>query len=233
MKHIFKRIDSKRISYLLFILTGLTLVTSCKKHDDYNFESTVTASVRLVNASTDAGPSTLYITDVLRTPNAVSFGSNSGYNTTYVGDITADAKGANNNVLASANTTFDANGKYTFFLTGTSGSYSLLSLHDDTQAAASGKAKVRFVQAAPGLTSANLLMGGAALFSAQAFKSVTDYNEVTAGTYVFAVTNTGNNTLLASTSFTLQAGKSYIVYTSGISGGNGTTALAVNVLANN
>jgi len=233
MKHIFKTINTKKLSYLLVILTGLTFIASCKKHDDNDFEGTVTARVRLVNTSPDASPSTLYLTDVLRTPSAVSYGSSSDYNTTYVGDVTADARAANNNVLASANTTFDANSSYTFFLTGTSGSYSLITLHDDTQAAASGKAKVRYVQASSGLTSANLLLNGTALFSAQAFKSVTDYSEVNAGAYAFTVTNTGSNTSLANASVTLQAGKSYTVYTYGISGGDGTTALAVNVLANN
>lgn len=233
MKNIFKAINSKRVSYVLFILTGLTLVASCKKHDDNDFEATVTANVRLVNTSTDAGPSTLYVTDVLRTASAVDYGNSSGYTATYVGDITADARAANNNVLASASTSFDANSNYTFLLTGTSGSYSLIALHDDMQAAASGKAKVRFVQAASGLSSANLLIGGTAMFSAQAFKSVTSYSEVAAGSLVFAVTNTGSNSTLATTSFNLQAGKNYTVYTYGISGGTGTTALGVKVLADN
>lgn len=233
MKNIFKAINSKKISYVLFILTGLTFVASCKKHDDNDFEATVTANVRLVNTSTDAGPSTLYVTDALRTSGAVSYGASSGYSQTFVGDASADARAANNNVLASTNTTFSTNNNYTFFLTGTSGNYSLIALHDDTQAAASGKAKVRFVQAASGLSSANLLIGATALFSAQAFKAVTDYSEVAAGTLVFAVTNTGSNTTLATASFDVQAGKSYTVYTYGISGNSGATALGVNVLANN
>lgn len=233
MKNIFKTITTQTTICLLFTLTGLTFITSCKKHDDNDFESTVTANVRLVNTSTDAGPSTLYITDALRTSAAVNNGASSGYSQTYVGDVSADAKNAANSVLASANTSFAANNNYTFFLTGSSGSYSLLSLHDDTQAASSGKAKIRFVQASSGLTSANLLIGGTALFSAQAFKSVTDYSEVTAGTLVFNITNTGSNTTLATASFNAQAGKNYTVYTYGTSGGSGSNALTVNVLTNN
>lgn len=233
MKNAFKTINSKRICYALFILTGLTFIASCKKHDDNDFSATVTANVRLVNTSTDAGPSNLYVTDVLRTTASVAYGANSGYTQTYVGDIVADARAANNSVLASTGTTFSANSNYTFFLTGVSGTYSLIPLNDDTPAASSGKAKVRFVQAAIGLTSANLLLNGTALFSAQLFKGVTEYSEVNAAAYTFAVTNTGSNTLLANASATLQAGKNYTVYVYGISGSSGATALAVNVLANN
>lgn len=234
MKHTLKAVTRKKHSYLLLFLTGLTFVTACKKHDDYDFDSTVSANVRLVNTSTDAGPSQLYMSDVLRTQNAVNFGTSSDYNQTYVGQVDANVKSANGTVLATANTQVDAQNNYTFLLTGTSGSYSLITLHDDTQAAASGKAKVRFVQAASGIVSANLLSNGAALFTALAFKAVSDYNEVNAGAYVFAVTNTGsNNSLASSASVTLQAGKNYTVYTYGVSGGSGTSALGVNVLVNN
>ncbi|MES2279251.1 MAG: DUF4397 domain-containing protein [Bacteroidota bacterium] len=233
MHHI-KTITCKSILKLLLVLTCVVLIASCKKHDDYDFTATVTANVRLVNTSTDGGPAKLYMTDVLRTPNAVSFGTASAYNLTYTGQVDVSVQSASNTVLATTNTAIDAQGNYTFFLTGTTGSYGVITLNDNTTAAASGKAKVRFVQASSSVTSGNLLGNGTALFSAQAFKAVSDYSEVSAGTYVFTVTNTGSAAVLAtSASATLQAGKNYTVYTSGISGTTGTTALAVNVLANN
>lgn len=235
MKQFFNAIPNKRSTYLLFILSFLTLITSCKKHDDYDFESTVTANVRLVNASTDAGPSTLYMSDVLRTPNAVSFGTSSNYYQTYVGQVDATVKTSGGAALATTNTQLDAFGKYTFFLTGKTGNYAVINLQDDTVAASSGKAKVRFVQASSGLTgTVNVLSNGVSLFTALAYKAVSSYNEVNAGAYVFSVTNTGsNNTLASSASVNLQAGKNYTVYTYGDSGTSGATALGINILADN
>jgi hypothetical protein len=235
MKRFFNAIPNKKFACLLFILSGFTLITSCKKHDDYDFESTVTANVRLVNASTDAGSSTLYISDVLRTPNAVSFGTNSGYNQTYVGQVDATVKTAGGTVLASTNTELDALGNYTFFLTGTAGSYAVINLPDDTQAAASGKVKIRFVQASSSLTNTvDMLSNGTALFTALTYKTVSSYSEVNAGAYIFAVTNAGSNTALASSaSVNLQAGKNYTIYTYGDSAANGATALGIHILADN
>lgn len=235
MKQIFNAVPQQKLTCLLFILTGLTLITSCKKNDDYNFESTVTANVRLVNASTDAGPSTLYMSDVLRTQDPVAFGSSSIYYQTYVGQVDATVKTSSGTALATTNTELNAFGKYTFFLTGKTGSYGVINLQDDTVAASSGKAKVRFVQASSSLTNTiNVLSNGTSLFTALSYKTVSDYNEVSAGTYVFAVTNTGSNTTLASsTSVNLQAGKNYTVYTYGDSGTNGATALGIHILADN
>jgi hypothetical protein len=230
MKNILKTTSVKNSLFLL-ILMSFILVTSCSKHDDYDFTATVTAKVQLVNTSTDAGPSKLYISDVLRTTSAVSYGNASGYNLTYTGQTDASVQSSAGTVLATTNTSLDANGTYTFFLTGTTGSYSLIALSDNTAAASSGKAKVRFVQASQSLSSANLSGNGVALFTAQGYKGASSYSEVTAGTYVFTVTNASSGSILAtSTSIALQAGQSYTVYTSGISGTTGTTALAVKVI---
>ena len=217
-------------TYALLALAAVSLITSCKKDNGYDFDGSISANVQLVNTSTDAGPSKLYVTDISRTPNAVSYNSASGYNLSYPGDG-ASAKSASGTTLATTNTSIDAAEFYTFFLTGTSANYSLIPVRDEVQAAASGKAKVRFVQAASGITSANLLGNGTSLFEAQSAKAVTAYNELSAGTYVFTVTNAGSSvSLAASTSVTLKAGGVYTVYTSGISGTTGTTALSVNVL---
>ncbi|GAB3918783.1 DUF4397 domain-containing protein [Mucilaginibacter boryungensis] len=231
MKHIFK---SSTFTFLLIALAGLTTITSCSKHSDYDFTGTATANVRLVNTSTDAGPSKLYLNDVLRTTNAVSYGTASGYSQTYIADNTIAVQSASGTMLASSSASLDADGNYTYFLTGASGNYAILTSYDNTTTPTAGKAKVRFVQAASGLASANLLGNGVSLFAAQSFKAVTNYMEVTAGTFVFTVTSPGSEiTLASSTSTTLQAGKSYIIYTSGISGATGTNALTVNVLSTN
>lgn len=234
MKNIFKSIKSRNLTYLLIALAGLTTIASCSKHDDYDFTATATANVRLVNTSTDAGPSKLYLNDVLRTTNAVSYGTASGYSQTYIADNTIAVQSASGSVLASATGSLDADGNYTYFLAGTSGNYSILTSYDNATTPSAGKAKVRFVQAASGLASANLLGNGVSIFAAQNFKAITDYSEVTAGTFVFTVTSPGSATVLASSaSTTLQAGKNYIVYTSGVSGTTGTNALTVSVLSTN
>jgi hypothetical protein len=234
MKNIFKSIKSRNFTYLLIALAGLTTIASCSKHDDNDFTATATANVRLVNTSTDAGPSKLYLNDVLRTQSAVAYGTASGFSQTYIAENTIAVQSASGTILATSSGNLDADGNYTYFLTGTSGNYSILASADNTTAPAAGKAKVRFVQGASGLASGSLFGNGVSLFAAQNFKAVTNYSEVAAGAFVFTVTSPGSETVLASsTSTTLQAGKNYIVYTSGVSGGTGANALTVNVLSTN
>lgn len=225
MKHSFKLTNLK--TYVVLGLLGLVFMASCQKHDDYDFSGTVVANVQLVNTSPDAGPAKLYMNDVLRTETAVNNGSASGYAKTYVGQNSVNVQSASGAVLASTTSQLDAEGKYTYYLTGTSGNYALLSTTDNTDAPASGKANVRFVQTASNLSSANLLINGTSLFTAQSFKSVSTYNEVNAGAYIFKLTNGSAGEALATTqAVTLEAGKSYTLYVSG------TTSLSLNVLNN-
>lgn len=232
MKHIFKRSISQKIAYLFIALGALTFISSCKKDSGYDFDGSVSAYVQLVNTSTDAGAANLYVASVLRTPNTVTYGAVSGYNQSYVGPQDVNAQSPTGAVFATTNLSIDAANYYTFFLTGTSGGYAIIPVHDDTEAAASGKAKVRFVQASSSLSSASISANGVSLFTGQAFKSVSSYSEVAAGAYVFTVANAGSSTVLAtSASATLKAGGIYTVYTTGLIATTDTNALAINVLS--
>ena len=234
MKNISKTITSKKLFYAIIALAGVTLASSCKKDDGYDFEGTVSAKVQLVNASPGADAAKLYVADVLRTPNTVAYGSASGYNLCYAGQADVDVKSGDGTVLATTNTEIDAANSYTYFLSGAPGSQSVIVVHDDTEAASSGKAKVRFVQAASGYNTVDLAANGITLFSEQNYKTSSNTAEVAAGAYIFTVANAGSSAALAtSASVNFEAGKNYTVYTRGMSGGTGASALAIGVLTVN
>jgi hypothetical protein len=230
----FINVKIPKLLYLFIALLGVFTVQSCKKEDPNSEDGRGAAMVKLINASTDAGASHLYIDDEIRVEDAISLGSASGYRGAFAGPSVVSVQSATGATVAKVDMDLQASAGYSFFLTGTSGSYNIIGLIDDKAASGAGKAKVRFVQASSALTSANLALNGTALFTAQAFKAVSAYSEVTPGTYTLTVTDASSATVLASNTLAkFDAGKNYTVYTSGLTGVTGATALAVNVTANN
>lgn len=234
MKTVLKNKITKILSITIIAAGFISLLSSCKKDEGYDFEGIVTANVRLVNTSPDAGAVKLYVEGVSRTPNAVNYGEASTYQQSYTGQADVNVQTTSGTTVVSSTSQIDAASNYTFFLTGTNGSQSLVFVKDDTQAPASGKAKVRFVQTASANAAVDVLANGVSLFNGLVYRGVSNYNEVAAGAYTFKVTNVGSGTaLVTSSAFTFEAGKSYIVYTRGAVGGTGTNALAIAMLTVN
>jgi hypothetical protein len=220
------------LRYAFFGLLGLTLLSSCKKDDPYDFEDTIGAEVNFINASPDAGSARLYVEDVLRTTTGVNYGEASGYKKTYLGDQDVDIRSTSGeSTLTSSHVQFDANNKYTFLLVGQNSSLGLLYFTDDVAAPAAGKAKIRFVNAAPNATAATLTSATAVLTTQQNFRGIAPSTEVTAGAYVLSAVSGGVPS--ARTTVTLESGKIYTVYTKGLVGGTGNAAFGVGVVAVN
>jgi len=228
-----KKITNVKISQILYLAVaflGMVTAQSCKKEDPNAEGASGSAKVKLINASADAGPSKLFIDGDVRVEDAVSAGNASVYRGAFAGEQEITVHSASDVILAKVSLDLQGSGYYSFFLTGNSGSYNVIALLDNWDPAASGKAKVRFVQASSNLSAANLALNGSALFTAQAYKGVSAYTEVTPGAYTLSITNADNPTVLATNTLAkFEAGKNYTVYTSG----SATAALSVNVTANN
>lgn len=216
----------------LFGFLGVALFSSCKKDDPYNFDDTIAAQVNFINASPDAGDAALYVENIQRTPQVVSYGNASGYNKTFLGEQDITAKNAGENTLVSSTAQFDANGNYTVFMVGQSAALGLVTVADDLTAPAAGKAKIRFVNASPSATSAALLVNNATVFNNQPYRASTGYTELAAGTYFLNVAN-GNTRSANLNNVVLEAGKVYTIYAKGLIGGNANTPFAVGVFKNN
>ena len=219
------------LRYAFFGLIGLTLLSSCKKDDPYNFEDTIGAEVNLINASPDAGSSRLYVDNILRTPTGVNYGDASGYFKTFLGDQDVDVRSTSGEtVLSSSHTQFDANERYTFMLVGQNCSLGLISFADDVVAPAAGKAKIRFVNAAPNAAGASLTSAVATITGPQNFRGVAPSTEVTAGAYALSVVS--GNSRSNTTNVTLESGKIYTIYAKGLVGGSSTSAFGVGIYTN-
>jgi len=233
-----KKVNLTLKQTLRFAFTGLlaiSLFSSCKKNDPYDFEDTIGAEVNLINASPDAPAAQLYVEDVLRTPTSVTFGQASGYFKTLLGDQDVIIKSASGDAtLSSSHVQIDALNNYTFFLVGQNSSLGMITVTDDVTAPAAGKVKIRFVNASPNAASASLVVGGNVIASNQNFRSVSPSVEVTAGTYAVVLTNVAGGTTTANTTANtvFQSGKIYTVYAKGLVGSNGTTGFTAGIFNN-
>jgi hypothetical protein len=223
---------NRSVRYAFFGLLGLSLLSSCKKNDPYDFEGSAAAEVNLINASTDASPARLYVDGILRTPNAVAYGDASGYYKTIVGNQGVEIKSATGEAqLATATQQFDAFFGYTFFLVGQNSNLSLITVSDNLASTpASGKARIRFVNASQNASAAALTSGTTLLVAAQNFRGVSEPTEVNAGTYQLAVVSGSSRSAVVNAN--LESGKIYTIYAKGLVGGANTAAFTVGVYTN-
>ena len=228
---------SPRIFVLLAaLLAFVVLFSSCDKDDD---PVEGNAQVMIVNSVSGSAAQDFYLDNVKVNSQAVAYSENSGYITTRSGDDRqAEFRTAGTaTVNWSSEVDIDAGEKYTFFFTGSESpsSSGALMLEDDTSAPPPGKAKVRFVNLANGYTTANLLVtGGTAWAVNTVFVYASEYMSVNAGTYSLQ-TNLASNlsTAVSLGDFSLEAGKIYTIYTSGLLNGSASTAVVASIIAHN
>ncbi|HQS06241.1 MAG TPA: DUF4397 domain-containing protein [Daejeonella sp.] len=203
------------------LLTGLVMATmvlgSCSK-DDSEIIIEGRAKVMIVNAA--SGSPASYISTDAGNSRKAEFKNNSNASVNFTGyvDLTA-------------------NENYTFFYTGKadgSGNSSAV-FKDEQTSPSSNKAKLRFVNLAEGLASANLMITGGLVFASNvAFGTASSFSEVDPGTFALqTVMATSASTSASLGSFTLQAGKIYTIYTSGSLTGSAQTAISAKMLTHN
>jgi hypothetical protein len=223
----------KKLSFIAVALLGLT-VSSCKKEDGgYDFDGTVVANVQLYNASPDAGPVSMYVHEILRTPSPVNFGTTSGYNKTYTGSDAIDIRQASGQSIANTSMQLNADYSYSYYLVGQSGAYSILTSNDTQPAPATGKVKVRFINAINGPSAADVAVG-ATSYSSVGAKGMSDFKEIASGSTVVRVAYTsGNTSTVLTQTVNLESGKIYTVVAKGVAGTTGTNAPGMTLVENN
>lgn len=224
------------------ILSGLIavtmLVSSCSKNDN-KIVVEGEAKVMVANSASGSQPQDFYLSSTKLTASAVVYNESTSYITTPAGnDLKAEFKNSGSTTANFTGYVNLASGEnYTFFYTSTvngSGNSSAV-FKDDKTSPAAGKAKVRFVNLAQGLASANLIVsGGASWASNVAFGTASNYFEVDPGTFTLqTVLSTSISTTANLGSFTLQAGKIYTIYTSGSLTGTASAAITAKMLVHN
>ena len=207
----------RRTHHFLIWAIVITTIFSCKS------VSTATTSVQVINASPDAGPVNFYLSGTLKTSAPVAYGNSLGYFSTIAGNQTGEVKASpSNNTLVSAPVSLASDVNYSVFISGlaSANTVNFVAAQDNLITPAPGRVKIRFVQLISGAPQVNLLANSIVLFSFKAYKSVSDYTEITAGTYSIKVISADPAATNITTAFnqTFENGRIYTVYLKGTIG---------------
>lgn len=220
-----------------FAFAGLVAFSSCSKDDD-DTAINPDATVKIVNVFPDAGSVNVYNGDTKINSSAIEYNTSTAYLNVAKGDATYNFKNSvSGNTVLSLPVKFDS-GNYSLFTTGKTSDNSTTGIltKDNLDAPASGKAKIRFVHASTNVSAVNFFVSDSLLFNNTAYKSVSEFKEMAAGTYSLKLTDaTGGSTVVSKDGVVLTAGKIYTVVAVGLANNNVLTEqpLALSVVANN
>jgi hypothetical protein len=220
--------------FLWLIMATLFLapyISSCGKSGN---ASSVGLNVQfeVLNLSPNIQPVNLYLGFIKQNTNPYSYPFSSGY--FYLNSIdtplqirSASTTLASSNFFTINHLGFQANHKYSLFITGlynasdtTQSTLTTILTTDDTASIPPvGFGKIRFVNGAIQSTGLDVTANGTSAFAAIKFAQVSPYVVLPAGNYIFQVTQTGIPGTILSTSLgstTIQDGHLYTLYSYGI-----------------
>jgi hypothetical protein len=183
----------KRIRWLAVLIAVITLAAGCHNSG----KSQNTTDMRVLDAVADAEPLDILVDGDVKAA-AVAFGATSSYAEFSSGTRTVDARSTTNATILNTKSVNFGSTSYTLVYYGKRGSIGTLQLTDETAMPSSGKFKVRVVGLTPdsGAVDVYLVAGdisaAPATISGVGYATVTDYTEVSPGTYaiVFAAAGT-------------------------------------------
>ncbi|MBL4675714.1 MAG: DUF4397 domain-containing protein [Mucilaginibacter sp.] len=236
--------NSLMVYLLLFTIgvMGLPLLSSCGKSEGIS-SSNNNARLGIVNLSNDVQPFKLYARFIAQGTATYSYPNASTYTLINVADTPVQVRTAqtSNNLnpinLLTLNRGFVRNVPYTLFVMGLRKDSSLAAVItvDTSSLPANGRGKIRLVNAVANVPSGvNLTLNDTVAFRSVRFKGVTDFVEVTAGTYNINVvpSNNPSTPLKDLSNFTILDGKTYTIYSYGLSSGSDTASYGINTILN-
>ena len=228
--------NNNGIKFLAFVaslgLLAVLFTTSCGKGGVKNTTSQ-NIEYQVVNLSPTFGPVSLYIDYTIYNNFSFYYPSPSGYFSLSSVDTPFQIRASPNQttgtvVLAGNIFTRDdilaPNTKYTLFITGlaTDSALKPVFLVDTALPPATGRGKVRFLNGSPLSPAFDIVANGYTDpgFTNIAYRNVSNYIEMPAGSYNFQVYQTGNNSAVLGTlqNVTVQDGRLYTLYSYGIIG---------------
>lgn len=214
--------------YLCLFIAGvmfIPMISSCGK-SGVN-AATANAQVNIINISPDVRPFNLYSKFVKGNSNYI-YSVQSGYfllntiDTPFQIRSATTTNNVNLNNLLPDESSFKANVRYTWFITGLLADKSLTSLivPDTGALPAIGRGKIRFINASPNASLLNLTANDTLAFTKLAYKGVSKYIEVTAGSYNLnvAAASAPGIALASLKNISILDGKLYTIYAYGLTG---------------
>lgn len=231
MKPTFLLSSKAWMAFAVACFSAVILLSSCSKRNDPQPEPVGEARVKYVNAVEGSAAQDLYVNDTKKTTTSVAYGGNSDYLIFTSGiNLFSSVNAGSTTANASSQQVQIPIGTYltALYYKKSTGALALALLGDD-MVAASGKAKVRFVNL-NGFLAANIAVavtGGANLIPSVPYETLSDYIQVDAGTK-FTLSAAGVVTAPV-VDGALQAGKNYTIW---IDGTNATTLTGHVILQN-
>lgn len=211
-RFIMKTKTNKFIAGVAMAAALVLSISSCKKDNDD--ENALTASLSFVNTVDGSAAQDVYIDNGKVTTSAVAYGSASSNFSTNTGSKTIAFKNTGTaTTTASTTINADVNTSHSIFLVKQAdGSYALNTYANDNTSV-SGKAKVRFINVAPLLSSAIKVTTsvGTSLIDALAFKAASAYQTIDANT-ALNINMAGSLETTTIAGSELQAGKIYTIW---------------------
>jgi hypothetical protein len=203
---------------VLTLFAATALFSACSKDDD-NSNVNPDAVVKIVNVLPDAGSVDVYNGSSKLNSSTIAYGAATGYLNAKNGDATYDFKSSvSGNTVLSAPVKFSG-GSYSLFAAGVTGNNTTVGIlaQDDLKAPSANKAKIRFVHASSDAPAQNFLANDSLIYTATAYKTVTDFKEITAGTYTIKLNDaTAGTTTISQANVVLTAGKIYTIVAQGL-----------------
>jgi hypothetical protein len=235
---------SSVLLYLCLFITGIMvipLLVSCGK-SGVSAGSNSNARMQIVNLSPDIQPFNLYAFYIKQGTNSYSYPLASGYflinaiDTPYQIRTAQTTNGVTPTNLLTLQAKLQPKVPYTWFVTGLRNDSSLTSILtvDTGSLPHNGRGKLRFINVSPGTIGLDLTANSTVAFKDVKYTKVTDYIELTAGSYNLnvAATNAPATVLAGLPNFTVLDGKLYTMYFYGLSNKTDTAAYGANIILN-
>ena len=225
----------------MFLFAGsvvlLLNISSCGKQSSSS-QAGLNIQYEIINLSPDINPVNLYIDFKRVNSTPYIFSVNQGYFYIPSTDTpyqirTAATSGV---TLLSRSDILKSGLKYSMFIVGDMASKSAKTIFtvDTSTAPASGRGKIRFVNASPtGTSGLDLFANGTPAFNGLVYPQFSKYIEIPVGNYNFQINTTGTaNVLKTLSSVTIQDGRLYTIYAYGYTSRVDTAAFNAGVITN-
>lgn len=234
--------QSKMFKWLFLFLAGvlvMPLISSCGKQNGASPRG-LNIQYNVINLSPDMGPVNLFINfvQVNAARNPFVFGVDGGY--FYLPSVAVPfqfrlANTAATPILAlNRSDVLKSGAKYTLFITGDTSSLTPIFTVDTDYAPATGRGKLRFVNASPSATGGlDVYANDTLAFSGIAYKKQSKYIELPVGSYDLKINATGSTSVLNDQpSVLIQDGRLYTLYTYGYTSRADSAAFNAAVITN-
>ena len=217
----------------------IPFIASCGKGTATSPTSTTKTQMQLINLSPDLQAVNLWVGLVKQTAYAISYPNSSNYLTLTNIDSPIQVRSFSTLVFSGSfvtlNKALKPYLKYTVFVTGLRSDSTISSIFtvDTASAPATGRGKIRFVNASPRSSAFDVSANGTIAFTNQAYLKTSSFIELPAGSYEFKIMPTGTSTVISDLkNISILDGKIYTLYCRGVANGADSVAFGAGVISN-